>query len=49
MRTRIKNLPQQIKVWKDRKEISLELQKRAIIYNFHLHNLLTKKLYEKSN
>ena len=46
---RVKNLPKNLIAYKGKKEIELELVKRAMIYDFHLHNMLKKKLYEKTN
>ena len=42
MRTRIKNLPQQVKVWKDRKENTLELHiKKVMMFDSVIANLLS--------
>jgi len=46
---RAKNLPKNLIAYNGKKEIELELIKRATIYNFHLHNMLKKKIYEKAN
>ena len=44
MRNKTRFLPRQIKVWKNRKEEVLELQKsaRVLAYNLEIRNLLLK-------
>lgn len=47
---RTRHLPKTLIAWNGKKEIVIELQKplSALIYNFELHNLLVKKLYERN-